>query len=209
MIYLYAIADGLPGVGDLQGVARESLRLLTLDSLTLVAGDVLESPPLDATVLADQDRVVRELHKQSAALLPMRFGTIYESVDAAARAIKTRGPVLRDALARVNGRDQMTLRILGRSTGVVRAASSGTEYLRHRAALATPPAIAPLIDALKPLQRATRIEASTTSGMIASVYQLIDRGSSETYVERVQAVAPRIADLTVRISGPSPCYAFG
>jgi hypothetical protein len=209
MIYLYAIADGLRGVDDLRGVTGEPLSLLTLESLTVIAGDVRASPPLHATVLAEQDRVVRALHKQSAALLPMRFGTMYDSVDAAARAIKTRGPALRDALACVNACDQMTLRILGKSVVEARAASSGTEYLRNRAALATPSAIAPLIDALKPLQRATRIEASTTAGVIATAYQLIDRGSSDRYVERVQAVAKELTDLTVRISGPSPCYAFG
>jgi hypothetical protein len=77
-----------------------------------------------------------------------------------------------------------------------------------RAAAAVPGAIAPLLDALKPLPRTTRVEASKTTGVIATVYQLIDRGSSAEYLTRAHDAARALPHLSVRISGPGPCYAF-
>ena len=85
---------------------------------------------------------------------------------------------------------------------------AGARYLAERAAKQIPPEVGPLLDALRDLQRATRVERGQHRDVVATIYQLIDRGSHETYRERIRSVADREANLTVRVSGPSPAYAF-
>ena len=85
---------------------------------------------------------------------------------------------------------------------------AGARYLAARAARAIPPELTPLLQALRPLQRATRIEPGRRSGVVATIYQLIDRGSAEAYRASVNRAAPDLPALTLRVTGPSPCYAF-
>lgn len=88
------------------------------------------------------------------------------------------------------------------------AAKAGTRYLQARAAMASPPELAPLLDALKPLQRATRVQASRHPGVIATVYQLVERGSGEQYRTAAEAAASQLHGITIRVSGPAPASAF-
>ena len=60
----------------------------------------------------------------------------------------------------------------------------------------------------RPLARETRVEPGKASGVIATVYQLIDRGTSAEYAAAVKAVAGARPDLSIRVTGPAPCYAF-
>lgn len=212
ILYLYAIVDGLESVGGRRGAAAEPLRLLTCEALTAVVGTLAAMPALDQAALEAQDRVVRTLHADAEALLPMRFGAAFPDEAAIARALKTKAPALGEALALVRTREQMTLRILGApgppSRPEAATARSGTQYLQQRAAAATPSDIVPLLAALGTLQHGTRVEPGRTPGVIATVYQLIDRGRSAEYRDIAAAAAGELRGLSVRISGPSPCYAF-
>ena len=84
----------------------------------------------------------------------------------------------------------------------------GSLYLRQRASAVMPEEITQVIDALRGLQSATRVEAGRTAGVVATVYQLIDRGTSEKYVRAVREIGLASPHLSIRVSGPSPCYAF-
>lgn len=89
--------------------------------------------------------------------------------------------------------------------------AGGAAYLAARAARARPPEIVPLLEALGPLTRSTRIEPGRTPGVVATVYHLIERGSSDAYRARIaemQSRSARLSALVIRIAGPSPCYAF-
>ena len=88
------------------------------------------------------------------------------------------------------------------------SAGVGTTYLRARAAADVPGEIRTLLDQLKPLPRATRIERATHEPLIATVYQLVDRGRSAEFREQVEQIATRLPHLTLRVSGPSPAFAF-
>jgi hypothetical protein len=93
----------------------------------------------------------------------------------------------------------------------VRKVPSVPKVLGHviwRNALPTPREVAPLMTAVGDLQRATRIDRGRHPGVVATVYQLVDRGSSDQYRQRVEMAAATSADLTVRVSGPAPAYAF-
>jgi hypothetical protein len=216
ILYLYAIADGLASVEGIAGARGEPLTLIPLDAATLVAGSIAAAPALSRDVLAAQDACVRALHARAAALLPMRFGAALADVDAASRAIAAYGPMLRERLDLVRDREQVSLWIAGaaRASGV--SGSSGDEadagrgrrYLEQRAAQQIPHEVRPIVESLKPLVRATRVEATRHEAAIATVYHLIDRGASATYFKAAHAAAEGIPDVRVRVRGPSPAYAF-
>jgi hypothetical protein len=85
----------------------------------------------------------------------------------------------------------------------------GAHYLRTRAeAQKTPVALRPILDAVVDLTRATVVDAGRHAELVGTVYHLIDRGSDEAYRRRLTAVASRLSDLRLRVSGPSPAYAF-
>lgn len=220
MLYLYAIADGLDRVHEVAGADGEPLTIHTLEGMQVVAGERAAEPAIDAPALRTQDSVVRMLHARSAALLPMRFGASFGAMADLERAMTLRAPALRERLAVVRGREQMTLRVLGAvgvpgatgATGTAGATGArraqGAAYLRERAARTMPREVLPLLDALKRWQRATRVEAGRSAGVVATVYQLIDRGSSAEYEAGVKAAARALPGLSIRVTGPAPCYAF-
>ena len=224
ILYLYAIANGLERVDDLPGATGEPLILLTVEEVQVIAGEISAVPQIDAASLERQDTLVRELHTRAAALLPMRFGAAFASRSEMRSALTLQLPVLQQRLAIVSGAEQMTLRILGGTGGVggmgaegagaasgtggTGAAGAGVNYLRRRAARAVPQDVTTLLDAVRPLPRATRVETGQTPGIVATVYQLINRGASTEYRVLVNAAAERLPGRSVRISGPAPCYAF-
>jgi hypothetical protein len=212
MIYLYAIADGLRDVGTNTGAAGEPLRVVEIHALDIVLGERPVAPPNRAALEA-QDRVIRSLHARAAALLPMRFGIAYATLAEAANAMEPRAVDLRDGLSRVRDCDQMTLRLLGSSEPVDLSSQAemegeGARYLRRRAAVAVPPPVPSLLRRLDDLARATRVDAGRTSGLLATVYHLIPRGSHEDYLARVRRLQSDAPHVAMRVSGPSPCYAF-
>jgi hypothetical protein len=233
ILYLYAIAVDLESIDGLSGIRDEALQRLGLEDVDVVGGEIEAAPVVAASALERQDEVVRRLHARAGALLPMRFGAAFESEGEMRRVLALRLPTLRQRLASVTNGEQMALRILGTPGDQVRpgaagcdqvrpgaagaagapgapgaAGAAGAEYLRARAARAVPPGIASLLDALKPLARETRVEPGKASGVIATVYQLIDRGTSAEYAAAVKAVAGARPDLSIRVTGPAPCYAF-
>jgi Gas vesicle synthesis protein GvpL/GvpF len=214
ILYLYAIAEGLDWADNLAGVGGETLACLVVDGVDVVVGEIDAAPGVDEVTLARQDQIVRQLHARATALLPMRFGAAFRSDAEMRQALTLRLPALRERLAIVRNAEQMTLRVFGRSAptpdapGTQDAPGAGAEYLRARAARVVPAAIVPLLEALRPLARDTRVEPGKTPGMIATLYQLIDRRTSAAYKAAVTAAAGTRPDLSVRVSGPSPCYAF-
>jgi len=224
-LYLYALteanddADRL--VDDLTGIQGETLQLFVVHDMAVVAGIVEGRPALARERLLGQDRLVRELHRRSSALLPMRFGSVVADYDEATRALGVRASLLRDQLELVRGRDQMTIRVLRQgadkaghvakatetATIANEASRVGTQYLEARAARTISSEMQAFVNALKSMQRATRIETSRHRDIIATLYQLIDRGCSDAYTREALAVAATLP-VSVRISGPSPAYAF-
>jgi hypothetical protein len=202
VIYLYAVTDVRPELAGLHGVGGETVSALTIAGFVLVCGEVNAVPELSAQTLGVQDQLVRYLHNHVSALLPMRFGSAFASRADVDRVIDLQSVSLKERLNQVRHREQMTIRLFGPAPPASTAAS-GADYLRQRA---RPAELAPWLDVVEPVVRATTIERSRTPGLIATVYHLIDRGAGENYRERVHRVhAP---GLSAHISGPSPCYAF-
>jgi hypothetical protein len=210
ILYVYAIADRLADLGGMTRSGEEPLEIITVESMVIVVAERAATPATARASLEAQDRIVRALHERAPALLPARFGTAFRSYEELTRAIATQRDRLRAQLDEVRGREQMTLRVLGAAGAGATGGTSatGAAYLAARAMKTTPALIVPMLEKLEPVVRATRVEVGRSKGLIASVYQLIDRGESDRYRVLAAEAARTTGDASVRISGPSPCYAF-
>jgi hypothetical protein len=159
------------------------------------------------------------LSRQFSALLPVRFGSVMDTPAALRDFVARHREALTDALARVDGCEQMTMRVveMGRVTAArgrahrTPRATSGAAYLRGRLAAArqarTAPEAAGPIAGVAPLVRAERIERLSEPPFVAAVYHLIPRGEARRY-RRLAAAAPPAPGYAIRISGPFPPFAF-
>jgi hypothetical protein len=233
MLYLYALADRLGSVEEIRGVGHEPLVVIDAGPARIVAGQLAAAPACDRATLEAQDRVVRALHDRADALLPMRFGSAADAPAQAIRSVEVIAGGLADRFALVRGREQMTLRVVRAGADVEAAGESGavppadtiaaidvagrpvdeplgsgTAYLRARAVRDVPAELLPLVDATRALRRAMRIERGRHDAMVATIYELVDRGASDAYRDLVRAAAGLRPQLTIHVSGPAPAYAF-
>jgi hypothetical protein len=123
----------------------------------------------------------------------------------------------------VRGREQMTVRVFAaegrgiaparRSEAAVGApdAGPGARYLAGRAQEAGAsgvPGLPALLDRLAPLVAAQVVERHDAAPLVASVYHLVERGSSARYRDALREAAESSPGLRVVASGPWPPYAF-
>jgi hypothetical protein len=224
ILYLYALVSGLEAIDAPRGVGGEDVALLEVNGIRVASGWIRQPPAVSRETLHAQDQVVRALHAHAGAVLPFRFGTAARDFETAARSIEVIRPGLAERFALVGGRDQMTVRALGDAQAAesVRGSESaaaisdenessagpGARYLRARAATRELPApLIRVLDAVRDLARATEVEPGRR-GLIGTVYHLIDRGGGEEYRRRLAVLASEQPGLALRVSGPSPAYAF-
>lgn len=205
-LYLYAVIDGEPeSLGA--GVAEEPLRLVRCGELRVVAGET--APAVTPENLAAQDAVVRRL-SLLATVLPVRFGEMVRDEEELCKLLKPRSSDLIQALERVRGCEQMTLRVFGNPAPLPEPleedAGPGTRYLEARRReierARSLPEIEPLLDRLHPLVRAERIERKEHGKLLGTVYHLVRREDVQAYKETLKE------EDGVAVSGPWPPYAF-
>ena len=191
-LYLYAVIDEEPSS------LAEPLRLVRCGELLIVAGE--EVPPLAPESLAAQDAVIRRL--DVTAVLPIRFGEKVRDEEELCKLLKPRTSDLVEALERVRGCDQMTLRVFGDPAPPPELQGGpGTRYLEARRRAYSLPEIQPLLERLRPLVTAERIERKEQGNLLGTVYHLVRR-------EDVPAYRKAATDQRVAVSGPFPPYAF-
>ncbi|MCW5817256.1 MAG: GvpL/GvpF family gas vesicle protein [Labilithrix sp.] len=182
------------------------------------------------------DRVVQQLARACDAVLPLRFGGTIASEAALRKKLAPLAGPIREALARVRGAVQMTMRVSGQEAAHVddrpeegpqkrvRSAPSasregrvgggapdddqgpGARYLARKVAAERVPEIAPITQATRERVRAARIERKRTERSFATVYHLVDKGELRAWRRIVRATS--IEGVTVTVSGPWPPYAF-
>jgi len=220
-VYVYAITDGVGDVSDLRGLHDEPLRAVTVGSVVVVIGHAVERVTATRELLATQDRIVRALHTRANALLPVRFAATVPDMEALARHAALKDARLQAALRNVRGRDQMTLWLMKKGAQPVPPmeapavpppppkTKSGRQYLAQRAAAqAICPEAQALAEILRPLVHDERIEQGKVAGIAASLYHLIDRPNATAYRRAVVKAAADLPSVAIRVSGPSPAYAF-
>ena len=204
-LYLYAVIDEEPGALG-SGLAGEPLRLIRCGDLLVVAGEA--DPKVTPENLAAQDAVVRRL--SATAVLPIRFGEKAQDEEELCKLLKPRISDLAAALDRVRGCEQMTLRVFGDPAPPPPAppepSGPGTRYMEARRReierARSLPEIGPLLDRLRPLVRAERIERKEQGTLLGTVYHLIEREDLPVYKEALKD------EQGVTVSGPWPPYAF-
>jgi len=222
LLYVYAIVDAPIALADTAGFTQEPLMLVPGPGCWLAAGWIAAAPTPSGEALRAQDAVVRLLAARAEALLPLRFGTAFENETALQRRLERFNPDhVRAALSRVRGCEQMTLRAFHPASApapaptpaITPGAASGgpgTAYLTQRAAalaIDLPALLQPLRAALAPLVRDELLDPAHRPPLIGAAYHLIARGDADRYRAIVAACALP-PGITVRMSGPSPAYAF-
>jgi hypothetical protein len=221
-VYVYAITDGVGDVSDLRGLHDEPLRAVAVGSFVVVIGHAVERVSATRELLAAQDRIVRTLHARAHALLPVRFAATVPDMDALTRHAALKDARLAAALRNVRGRDQMTLWLMKKGAhppidpGVALPGPKlagtkgpGSHYLAQRAAAQAPcPEAQSLAEALRPFVHDERIERGKVSGIAASLHHLIERTNGPAYRRAVVKAAAALPSVAIRVSGPSPAYAF-
>jgi hypothetical protein len=217
-VYVYAITDGVGDVSDLHGLHDEPLRTVTVGPLVIVIGHAVERVSPTRELLAAQDRIVRMLHARAQALLPVRFAAVVPDVEALCKHAAFKDARLIAALRNVRGRDQMTLWLLKKGVHhaidelpppVPAKPGTGRQYLKQRAeAQGIGPEAQTLAAALRPIVHDERIERGKVNGVVASLYHLIERTSGPGYRRAVVKAASELPGVAIRVSGPSPAYAF-
>jgi hypothetical protein len=191
-LYVYALVDeprALPA----------GLEAVALDGVSAIVREVAAAPELATRALQAHDATMRAIG--APALLPMRFGMVAAGAAELRAQLEPMLRSLRESLALVRGREQMTLRLFGERPSAQTGGGPGTRYLAaRRGAL---PDLAPLRRALGELPRAERIELHSAGALLASVYHLVDRGASREYAHAVEECG-----LPLALSGPWPAYAF-
>jgi hypothetical protein len=230
--YLYGIVGADPaaelGIELGRGASGEPLRSIESGGplgLAVVAGESEGAPRPEPAALTAHDAVVRRLAERFPALLPARFGQWLPDEQTVIHQLAARSPELAEALAKVAGCVQMTLRVYARETAEpgelapqaplpeTPGGGPGTRYMEQRRRERTLPEIAPLRDALRPLLRGERIERfdriGTPGRLRATAYDLIARDAAVTYSRIVAETAPLLGSCwRVTASGPWPPYAF-
>jgi hypothetical protein len=211
---VYAIAG--PGMPSRLRVRGHSLRTLAIGHTHVVVEEHPTRAEPTPELLQDQHAVVVDLSERVGSLLPARFGSVLGG--AALHAIVLRHePEILDALALVEGREQMTVRVFGppdTSVPVIDRASTGTAFLEsRRARVRHVPSEAETIGrTLGAFAAAERVDVGQAGGLRVTVFHLVDRQKIEAY--RTQAASlqsllePAPERVRVRVTGPWPAFAF-
>jgi len=219
-LYLYAVLGTVPAASLGDGLAGESVRTIDCGGVIAAVGTMSEAPAVSPDSLRGHDAVVRRVALMADALLPARFGTLAPDARALCERLERAAADLREALARVAGREQMILRVFTDGSGASPpieidssdAGGPGTRYLAGRAraqrAAIEIGELAPLRPVLDRFVAAERVERHEAPPLVASVYHLVPRGASADYATAVQNAARRLSGLRVTVSGPWAAYAF-
>lgn len=218
MVSVYAFVSGPPPRRLPRGATGERLRVLACAGVLAVVGDVRAAVTPTIEGLRAHDRIMRRLVTRFPAVLPARFGSVVADEATLAATLGGRAEEIAAALTLVEGREQMTLRLYGPVASTPPRPDIGdslgpgarylSERMQARRASEEIPELAPLRPALAGLVRAERAERHGTPPLLASVYHLVERGSTDAYRAVVATSDGALGGVHVRVSGPWPPYAF-
>jgi hypothetical protein len=195
--------------------AGHRIEFVKADDVYAAVERVSRPPAVSEETLRTQHEVVAHIAGRVEALLPARFGAFVDARELRALVAGRREAIL-EALALVQGRTQMTARLLGPElpAAVVPAetrATTGAEYLANRrATVASPPmpaALRAVADAVRGIVVTERAEAGR-GRVIATLYHLLDRDLVADYKAALAPIPPLTGDLALSVTGPWPPFAF-
>jgi hypothetical protein len=205
VIELYAIADAggppLPEGGRLQAVA--------VGGLAALYGPADDTEVSEATLWRREE--VIEALMQDRDLLPVRYGTRLADKLTLARAIDERREPLAQALDRVRGAVELSLRVVS-SGGPERlsAAHTGAEYLhaKVRAEEARARARSSLHEPLAELARDSVVRVPREPSELMRAAYLVDRPAVGDFTSLVGKLQEENPGFSLLCTGPWPPYSF-
>ena len=115
IICVYALVFPAPTHLRLAGIGGERLRVITVDRLSAIVGELKRVPAPTIKNLRGYAAVIEAIAWKVPAILPARFATTVAERDELAFILRSRGAALRQRLRAVRGRAQMTIRLVGRT----------------------------------------------------------------------------------------------
>jgi hypothetical protein len=198
-VCLYALLSAPPSCETGRGICAEPLRIVRSGDLVALVGDVTEMPAPSAVILRAQDAVLRRLAVVLDAVMPVRFGTVLPDEAALTDVLSQRRPRLTQALGRIAGCEQMTLRLW-------RELADGAAAPPPRSG--TVPELEALLQRLGDVIREERAERHDRPPLVATAQHLIRRGTSARYIDGVNAARDSLRPCRVSVTGPWLPYAF-
>lgn len=216
----HAIAAAPPAALSHDGLRGRSLTWSETDGLGLWSTELAADIKLEQPDAFEHHRLVERICAAQPCL-PVRFGTAFESPDAARASLDSRAVALRAALTRVAGKSELALTLLWRepsaATVVEPAAGPGRNYLEARraeyAALDERRARAEslverVITDLAIDRSFVWHETCTTESVAVSLAVLVP---TERALERktdLARIAAQFTDVIPVVNGPWPPYTF-
>ena len=226
IVCVYALVSPAPARLKLAGIGGERLRVITIDRLSAIVGELKRVPGPTIRNLRRYAAVIEAIASKVPAILPARFATAVADRDELAFILRSRGTALRQRLRAVHGRAQMTIRLVSesessdglfpsqsRAAGRARVrvghkATQGTQYLQQRIAIA---ARARAVAGFDPIRNAVgrfvKDERVEKRGDVVTINHLVPRIAASRYLTAVERAAEEGA-IRLSVSGPWAPYAF-
>ena len=205
--YVYALAEA--GEQRRFTVGKRSLRAVVIDGVAAIIENRREAPRPTEAALREQHAVVTMLSRRLEAVLPVRFGALFAADELAARVARVRRALL-DALERVRGRVQMTVRVNAPPALPAAGSRPGTAYLKAR--LERERAVRECVRRIGRVASRFAVDRrvdARNDGSGAAVYHLIDAADVEDYTAAIATLAPSLSPVRITVTGPWPAFAFG
>ena len=209
---LYSLVRPAAGRRRLRGMRGEPLRLITVDGVGALFGEMASAPASSPRNLRAYHDVMVRVAARHAAAIPVRFGTTVTDLGELTWILRSRGTSFRRVLTFVRGRVQMTVRFVdvprddGRAAAPASNRATGAAYLRERAAAhrqLRSSAVCRQIRAAA--QRWIRGERVEKQQHVVTVYHLVPHAAAARYRRAVIGVSVPGA---LHVSGPFPPFAF-
>lgn len=213
MLYLYAFSEPPTTIPPVAGIGASPLAVERVDRVDAVISVLPGAAPVEVSedAIRAHARVVDEVARQNAAVLPVRFGRGYGDVEALREAVTERATELSDGLARVRDCVEVGLRVLAApDEGAAGVPSSGREYLRARLdeRLRGERLAHELHAPLETMARASTCSVLATPRLLLSASYLVPRDGLDAFRNAVAEVQRAHPDLSMACTGPWPPYSF-
>jgi hypothetical protein len=194
--------------------AGHRIEFVKADDVYAAVERVSRPPAVSEATLRKQHEVVAYIAGRVEALLPARFGAFVDARELRAVVAGRREAIL-EALALVQGRTQMTARLLGpelpAAVPAARRATTGTEYLANRRATVAPPPVPAALRAVADAVRGIVVTERSEAGrgrVMATLYHLLDKDLVADYKTALATIPRLTEDLALSVTGPWPPFAF-
>jgi hypothetical protein len=200
VIHLYAFTGGLDEAPlEVETVGAGSIRAVFGRSVGDTRDDVVR-----------HGRVLETLLERATAVLPVRFGERFPSVEALETVLAARHDELEAALARVDGCVELAVRVARGTDDLQPPQARGGDYMRARLRVISEETalVSSLDGALRRYARASAVANRPATAFLHDACYLVDRGAVTDFAAAVDRYAELYPELAVVCTGPWPPASF-